>query len=48
MLSINRPASLNGALKISVTLTAIPQSRGPSYALSAGPRPRGPVTSHCD
>jgi hypothetical protein len=32
MLFINRPASLNGALKISVTLTVTPQSRGPSYA----------------
>jgi hypothetical protein len=31
MLSINRPTSLNGALKTSVTLTVTPLSRGPSY-----------------
>jgi hypothetical protein len=36
MLSINRPTSLNGALKVSVTLTVAPQSRGPSYASLAG------------
>lgn len=43
MLSINRPTSRNGALKISVTLTATPQSRGPSYApLEAPPTRSGP------
>ena len=38
MLNINRPASLNGALKISVSLTVAPQSRGPSYAALAAAR----------